>query len=444
MVIVANQTDMNWSHVQLDIRGGEPLSFIKNLYQPLYMRRPVEPQPADTYDTPQTYGQGVKPSPYAAKAMVEQSQMFGGGGGGFAGLAANQATQAMPMMAMKRQFSAPFNPLQGVNAMASAGVVHPAFDYHVKDVTVPREQSAMVPILVTPIKARQLDLYSVGQASGHPFLAARVTNNTRKFLPPGTLTVYTSSIYDGEARLGALPPGMHHIYTFAVDQSTTVRLTQTTQHTALEAAALHDGTLALKNRILINTFYKLNNTASHARDVLVRTLIDKQWKILLPTAGVTLHKGMYECMQAVQPNGTAVLHIRQQQSRTDNIYLPGMDIAALRTTLKTVHLPANISAAISKAISLLKLVNAKQAALSRNSEKIQQAQDDETRLRKNLRAMNKTAPAYNQMANELVLVETQLIALQKQSLLLRHQAGDAQKAVNTYWSHANVPQTVAK
>ena len=446
MVIVANQTNMNWNHVQLDIRGGEPLSFIEDLYRPLYMWRPIAPQPANTYVTPQTYGQGVMPAPYAHKTMLPQAQMFSGAGGGGAFNQPNavQARMAVPMMALQRQASEPFNPLQGVNAMASAGVVHPAFDYHVNNVTVPREQSAMVPVLVTAIQAQQLDLYTIGQASAHGFFAARITNDTHKFLPPGTLTVYTGSIYDGEFQLGASPPDGHHVYTFAVDQSLTVRFKTSSQHTDLETAALRDGTLNLKNQITIDSSYDLHNTASRPRTVLVRSSISKDWKILSPASGVTLHNGFYQYTLKLKPATKTLLHIRQRQNQTQQIYLAGQNISALRATLKIKDIPANISTAIERAIALLKIIQQRQKALNSTNTQIQQAQSDETRLRQNLQAMKKVSPVYDKMATQLATLDTHLMALQKQMRAEEQRVQAAESAVNAYWSKTAVPSTPAK
>ncbi len=449
MAIVANQTDMNWNHVQLDIRGGEPLSFIEDLYQPLYMWRPVAPGPVGTNVTPQTYGQGIMPTPYAHKAMAGQAQVFSGSGGGLAIRAqpfnAIQARMAATMVpAQQNQANMPFNPLQGVNAMASAGVVHPAFDYHVNNVTVPREQSAMVPVLVTAIKTQQLDFYTIGQASAHPFFAARITNDTHKFLPPGTLTVYTGSIYDGEFKLSDSPPGGHHVYTFAVDQSTTVRFKKSSQHTDLETAALHDAALNLKNLITIDNSYDVHNTASLPRTVLVRSSIGKDWKILSPASGVKLHNGFYQCTLAVKPATRTVLHIRQRQSQTQRIYLAGQNIAALRATLKIKYLPAIISTAIQRAIALLKIVQLRQQALNSTNMQIQQAQNDENRLRQNLQAMKKVSPVYDKIATQLAAIDAHLMALQHQLRTQQQRVNAAGSAVNAYWSNTKIPSTRAK
>jgi|GEM_PF-5853697 len=448
MAIVANQTDMNWNNVQLDIRGGEPLSFIEDLYQPLYMWRPIAPAPPGTRLVPQSYSHGAISGAYkSAHAMTRQGS---GGVGVFAAQPVQMRsfnalpTMALPKSALMTAAQKSFNPLQGVNAMASAGVVHPAFDYHVNNVTVPREQSAMVPVLVTAIKAQQLDFYTIGQASAHPFFAARITNDTHKFLPPGTLTVYTGSIFDGEFKLSASPPGGHHVYTFAVDQSTTVRFKKSSQHTALETAALHDAALDLKNLITIDNSYDVHNTASHPRTVLVRSSIGKDWKILSPASGVKLHNGFYQCTLAVKPATQTVLHIRQRQSQKQRIYLANQNIAALRTTLKIKGIPANISTAIQRAIALLKIVQLRQKALNSTNMQIQQAQNDEARLRQNLQAMKKVSPVYDKIATQLATLDAHLMALQHQLRAEQQRVNTAESAVNAYWSNTKIPSTRAK
>ncbi len=448
LAIVANQTDMNWNNVQLDIRGGEPLSFIKNLYQPLYMWRPIAPAPAGTRRVPQTYSQGAITSAYNAHAMTSQGAI--GGGGAFASqpvqmpqFRALKAAMARPNTAFMPSAQTAFNPLQGVNAMASAGVVHPAFDYHVNHITVPRRQSAVVPVLVTPIEAQRLDLYTIGQSSPHPFLAARITNDTHKFLPSGMLTFYTGSIFDGQTALHALPQGRHHVYSYAVDQSVTVRFKHFSQHTTLIAAALKHATLHLKNQITVNNLYDVHNTASHQRTIVARSSVQKDWKILLPAHGVTLHKGQYQYTLKIAPAGESVLHIQQRQNQTQILDLSGQDIAGLRSILQTRGLPKNIVAAIRKAVALMKVVQQRQSVVNGTAARIAQAQSDELRLRQNLQAMKKVSPVYNNIATQLAELDNHLMALQHQARIERQSVNTAQAAVTNYWLSTQIPQTPA-
>ena len=56
--IVENQTDNDWRDVKLSLVSGRPISFIQDLYQPLYVPRPeVKPELYSSL-RPQTYEGG--------------------------------------------------------------------------------------------------------------------------------------------------------------------------------------------------------------------------------------------------------------------------------------------------------------------------------------------------------------------------------------------------
>ena len=56
--IVENQTDNDWNDVQLSLVSGRPISFIQDLYQPLYVPRPVVQPELYASLRPQTYEGG--------------------------------------------------------------------------------------------------------------------------------------------------------------------------------------------------------------------------------------------------------------------------------------------------------------------------------------------------------------------------------------------------
>jgi hypothetical protein len=53
--IVDNTVGQDWDNVQLSLVAGAPQSFVQNLSQPYYTRRPVVPMPQDVMAAPQTY-----------------------------------------------------------------------------------------------------------------------------------------------------------------------------------------------------------------------------------------------------------------------------------------------------------------------------------------------------------------------------------------------------
>src|SRR5207248_6747228 len=97
--IVENTTDENWNNVRLSLISGRPVSFIQNLYQPLYATRPEVPPQVIGSPTPQTYGEALEEKAEPAPAGPGGfgggfgGGGFGGAGGGFGGLSGGMPGQ---------------------------------------------------------------------------------------------------------------------------------------------------------------------------------------------------------------------------------------------------------------------------------------------------------------------------------------------------------------
>ena len=57
--IVENTSDEDWNNVNLSLVSGRPISFVMDLYQPLYVPRPEEKLDLFASLRPQTYGQDL-------------------------------------------------------------------------------------------------------------------------------------------------------------------------------------------------------------------------------------------------------------------------------------------------------------------------------------------------------------------------------------------------
>src|SRR6185436_14994783 len=108
--IVENQTDNDWENVELSLVSGRPISFIQELYQPLYIPRPVVQPELFASLRPQTYDAGMEMK--KEQLAAEREDRFGGavlarrarntpapaaapaGGAGFGGLGASGRSAA--------------------------------------------------------------------------------------------------------------------------------------------------------------------------------------------------------------------------------------------------------------------------------------------------------------------------------------------------------------
>src|SRR4029077_14618641 len=82
--VVDNTIGEDWKDVQLSLVAGAPQSFIQNMSQPLYARRPVVPLPESVMLMPQSHQATIESERMEQYAKL-QAGTAGGGGGGWGG-----------------------------------------------------------------------------------------------------------------------------------------------------------------------------------------------------------------------------------------------------------------------------------------------------------------------------------------------------------------------
>ena len=441
--IVSNQTDMNWRHIRLHLQGGRPISFIDDLYRPLYLPRPVAMAPSGVSFRPQTYGRAWQPvtvlRKFALHAVAGKGRLVGA-------LEQNALEKRVIMhhVLALRQNVAQFNPLQGVQTMAQAGHTHPAFDYHVADVTIPRQQSAMVPILVAPIQGRPLDLYVAGGVAGHPLQSMQLTNNTGKYLLAGPLSVVCEDTYGGAVQLGNMDRGQKRIISFAVDQSVKVKPLPWKNTTVLVSAKIRRGMLYLVQDCTNQAGYMIVNRAATARTVLIRQNLMPGWKIVMPIQHPKTHHGLDQFELTVAATATGKLPIVQTQQQTQPVSLTNLNRQALRQLIRMPHLPAAIITVLKRAVALRKIVWQQQRALAATGDRESRVLGYQAQLRDNLLALNKTGKVYQAMAVELQRQEEQLQKLHTIAAAERASLKAAQDNLASFWKMTNVAETFAR
>ena len=239
--IVENTTEEDWNKVALTLVSGRPISFIMDLYDPLYVQRPVVEPELYASLRPQTYGQdlgaknrefdrlqdaqkgeagkreqqtalrrrqaGLAGVPAAPAALAADEA---GGGGGFFGRDANGQ-------------NATLNLQQGVQSLSQATNVGELFQYEISSpVTLPRQESAMLPIVNESVKGSKVSIYNQQVQAKHPLNGLRLTNSTDLHLMQGPITVFDGGAYAGDARIEDMQPGTERLISYALDLDTEV------------------------------------------------------------------------------------------------------------------------------------------------------------------------------------------------------------------------------
>ena len=252
--IVDNTTPMDWTDVSLALVAGAPVSFIQDLAQPIYGRRPVIPIAQGVQVRPQTYeatldllnlldleDEEAADAAYAEERALKSTAR--GTPGGVAGgvLAAGAApAPARVSEAMRRQ-AAP---------AAQAGAVGDQFEYRLRrPVTIRRNESALLPILQSDVEGEKVSVFREDGGQSHPRLAFWLRNSSGLTLDGGPVTLIDGNAFAGEGLFETIQPGENRLLDYAVDLGTVVSTTQASERRRVERVVIRQGTMRLISKL---------------------------------------------------------------------------------------------------------------------------------------------------------------------------------------------------
>jgi len=409
--IVENQTDNDWNNVTLDLVGGRPISFIQDLYQPLYVPRPrVQPK---TYAslTPQTYEDGIDIA-NAERPPAQQAGARGGGGGaaggrggrggapaaapangpagGFGGGGVLLGGAALSSSLARDQELSDLSQAdfaQGVRSIADASKVGEMFQYSVKGVTLPRQRSSMIPIITDAVPFDRVSIYNQSVLARNALLGVRLKNQTNDYLLAGPLAILDrvkrpdgtlAENYAGDATVDDLPPGQERLMSYAVDQELLVDAKPRDSRSRLMTGSIIKGVLHLRYTDTATQTYILDNKGDREKQVVVEDPISVGFNLKSPTKPLEKTDKVYRFQLTSPPKKAVTFDVVEERVRGEEFALLPMDIGTLSFYSQTGEiqggkLPDKVRAALQQATQKRQAV----ATLERNR---QRREADRTRM----------------------------------------------------------------
>src|SRR5213079_2900402 len=116
-----------------------------------------------------------------------------GAGAGFGGGANSNAN--LGSLSAETEARGPIDASASVASAASATKLGELFQYTVGSVTLPRQKSAMIPIVTDAVEVERLSIYNQSVLPKNPLYGARLKNTTGKHLLQGPVTVLQGGSY---------------------------------------------------------------------------------------------------------------------------------------------------------------------------------------------------------------------------------------------------------
>lgn len=283
--IVDNTSDEDWKDVDLSLIAGLPVAFRHDLYTPRSVMRPLldvsERATADLgalmdFDRAEL-----------EDARDEVNKQFAGRAGGtkLKALAAKRPAApgaAAPAEAKAMSFE---DSLDAQSAESVTREIGDLLEYRIDHaVTIPRNRSAMIPIVKANVDGSRVALYRERARAGNPLSAVRVVNTSGVSLEGGPLTVLEGETYAGEAYVDALKPNELRYVTFAVELGVQAESKLDSRVERVHRVAFKNGVMETRNDYREIKTYSFTNRGAESRRVIVEHEKRAGWKLLSPKA----------------------------------------------------------------------------------------------------------------------------------------------------------------
>jgi hypothetical protein len=250
--VVDNTQDEDWENVQLALIAGLPVSFVHDLYTPRYIRRPVVAVRETTGVLPPEVEEGM-----AAESVDSMLQEF-------TDTALDATMAAAPAPSARALRSGATERRQSAVSSTPAQVrerkLGDLFEYEIEHpVTIRRNQSALVPIVLRPFEGRPVLLYNKQTRAENPMRSVEFKNTTGLTLEGGPVTVLEGGSYVGEAMLETTKPGDRRLVPYAVELAVTVLDNIDSHDDRVQRVVIRRGLLSAYYTQVQQTTYQFNN-----------------------------------------------------------------------------------------------------------------------------------------------------------------------------------------
>ena len=463
--IVDNTVGEDWDNVELSLVAGAPQSFIEELSQPYYTRRPVVALPENAMLTPQTHEATMEQfaqlqgAPEVSTAMagpvagivggvaggvagrtdVVNGQMqtrarLGGSGGGVGagsgggvgggvfrvgGGSASLDRAAPPPRPDSSEYA---GWLESGTTVGETQDLGDLFEYKLKDrVTIHKNQSALVPILQSRIDAEKVSVWNPSDSS--VLRALWVDNTSNLTLDGGSFNVIEGAAFAGEGLMDAIKPGEKRLLSYAADLGILVDAKQKADNQRVTKIVIAHGTMIQSTEERQESTYTIRNRDTTPRELVIEHPARPGWKLDDGETPAESSASFHRFRITIEPKKTATLAVKEYCPVSNRYQITNLTDDQIKFFLDQKMINPEVEKALRDIASQKNTIAVMKGVIEDHRAQINVIGTDQQRVRENMKALKGST-------EEKALVERYVRELNEQEdriQLLQREIGDWEK-----------------
>jgi hypothetical protein len=418
--VVENPSDEDWKDVRMALVSGRPISFQMDLYQPLYVPRPVVEMELFA---------SLRPVAYSG-SMDDNAALFGHAAG-LGGMSKNgkadegkKREEKKPSDARKsagadrvatfaerskRSLNERMDLGAGVSSVASAAKLGDFFQYAIdKPVSLARQKSALLPIINKDVEGTRVSIYNERTQAKFPLLGLKFKNTSGLHLMQGPITVFEGSNYAGDARILDLQPNEERLISYAIDLGTEVNPVPSTDNGRLIQVKAVKGVLHTTTKLRESKTYTIKNRNEQERTLLIEHPVRNDFKLVSDTKPVETASDVYRFQLKVPGGKTQTQTVTEERVINATVQLTNVDDNNIRHFISQTITSDKVKKGLQQAMELRWATAKTQREIAELQRQLETIRQDQPRLRSNLKELPQTSEAFQRIVKKFNEQETQI------------------------------------
>jgi hypothetical protein len=322
-----------------------------------------------------------------------------------------------------------------VGNAATAAALGDFFQYTIDHpVSLARQKSAMLPIVGKDVEGQKVSIYNQNVQSKHPLLGLKFKNTSGAHLNQGPITVFEGSVYAGDTRVLDVQPNEERLVSYAIDLGTEVDAQVGPGTQKITSVKAVKGIVTTTTKVTEEKKYKIINRSQTDRTLLIEhpNRTNQQFKLVDTEKPMEETPEVYRFQTPLKAGETKTYTVKEERDISSSIQLTNNADEQIRYFINLTEASPALKAKLKEALSMKGEWDSARRELAQVQADLQRLNQDQDRIRKNLRETPAEAEVYKTYLKKLDAQEKEIDALTARQKKLMAEEFESRKKVDQY------------